>query len=91
MITFVVMSSTAILFCRPRSDFANTGVANDAAAVALPASHAVPEIAFRDTLVTAYDAARAGAEDAHPVSPPLYEAAYDLIRLALCTTTHVEG
>merc|ERR1712176_501632 len=44
-------------------DFASTGVANE---VAVPELHTISEMAVRDTLVTAYDAARAGGMDVHP-------------------------
>jgi len=70
------------------SDFASTGVANEAA---VPQSHATVEMALRDTLVAAYQAARDGGADAHPHTAEMQGAAYDLIRLALCLTTHVEG
>jgi len=70
------------------SDFTSTGVINVAA---VPESHAHVEMALRDTLVTAYAAARAGSEDAHPPHALMYDAAYSLVKLALCLTTDVEG
>ncbi|CAK0833948.1 unnamed protein product, partial [Prorocentrum cordatum] len=70
------------------SDFASTGVANEAP---VPSSHAVVEMALRDTLVTAYDAALQGGVDSHPHQTAMREAACYLIKLALCLTTHVEG
>lgn len=70
------------------SDFANTGVAN---AASVPESHHLAEVAVRDTLVAAYEAARRGEPDLHPHKEPLQKAAYELIKLALCLTTEVEG
>jgi len=70
------------------SDFASTGVAN---AVSVPASHALVEMAVRDTLVAAYDSAFTGRSDTHPHHPAMREAAYDMIKLSLACTTHVEG
>lgn len=70
------------------SDFASTGVANTAAT---PSSHAIVETAVRDTLCSAYRAAREGSVDVHPHDAARQEASHALIRLALCLTTHVEG
>ncbi|CAL1141600.1 unnamed protein product [Cladocopium goreaui] len=69
------------------SDFASTGVAN----AKTSESHRVLEVALRDTMVTAYAAALEGQSDAHPPQAELREASYDIIKLALCLTTHVEG
>jgi hypothetical protein len=68
--------------------FASTGVANSAV---VPESHALVEMAFRDTLVCAYEAALEGSPDAHPHNAAMRAAAYQFIRLALCLTTHVKG
>lgn len=70
------------------SSFASTGVAN---ASPVPPSHAKVEMAVRDTLVAAYDSAREGGVDSHPAHAMMEEAARELIKLALCLTTHVEG
>lgn len=70
------------------SEFTSTGVANE---VTVPETHALVEMALRDTLVSAYEAARCGETDAHPHHQAMYDAAYELVKLALCLTTHIEG
>ncbi|CAE8608433.1 unnamed protein product, partial [Polarella glacialis] len=45
------------------SDFASTGVSN---ATSAPESHSLVELAMRDTLVAAYEAALKGGTDGHP-------------------------
>ncbi|CAE7839966.1 MOCS3-1 [Symbiodinium sp. CCMP2592] len=69
------------------SDFSNTGVQNAQA----PPSHKLLELAIRDTMVTACSEALAGGCDPHPYSAGLKAVAYDVIKLALCLTTEVEG
>eukprot|EP00930_Biecheleria_cincta_P096701 TRINITY_DN88510_c0_g1_i1.p1 TRINITY_DN88510_c0_g1~~TRINITY_DN88510_c0_g1_i1.p1 ORF type:complete len:962 (+),score=135.46 TRINITY_DN88510_c0_g1_i1:366-3251(+) len=71
------------------SDFTSTGVSNS---VQVPESHKALEIAMRDTLVTACDAAYIGGEDSHPLrSSAMQAVAHDLIRIALCLTSDVEA
>ncbi|CAJ1455438.1 unnamed protein product [Effrenium voratum] len=69
------------------SDFSNTGVQNVKAA----ASHRLLETAIRDTMVTAYSLAFEGGADLHAPREDMRAAAYDIITLALCLTTDVEG
>ncbi|CAK8992526.1 unnamed protein product [Durusdinium trenchii] len=69
------------------SDFASTGVANAKA----PESHRLMEMALRDTMVAAYTAALEKQTDPHPLTEERQRVSYDLIKLALCLTTHVEG
>merc|ERR1711920_652293 len=60
------------------SDFASTGVSNTAS---VPESHAPVEMAIRDTLVTAFEAARQGGADKHPPHDEMRKAAYYLIQM----------
>jgi len=69
-------------------DFASTGVSN---AVPVAESHSVVAMAMRDTLVAAYDAARSKGADNHPCDARMHSAAEELVKLALCLVTQVEG
>lgn len=69
------------------STFISTGVKNTRAELS-PAFSSI-SLAMRDTLVKAFFTACSGAADPHPVNESLMQPCQDLIRLALCLTSHV--
>jgi len=69
------------------STFISTGVKNTRA-VLDPVYNPI-SLAMRDTLVKAFFAGCSGGTDPHPASEALMQPCQDLIRLALCLTSHV--